>query len=89
MLADRPLAVMYAKDVNESSVLNYVQGMLRRLRIGKTIYGHISQQLAKTIGTKAQTPVVGQLIYSRAVTCPVVGTHLVSIRRGRMMRHRL
>ena len=63
MLADRPLAVMYAKDINERSVLNYVQGMLKRLTIGKTISGHISQQLAKTVGTKALTPFVGQRIY--------------------------
>jgi hypothetical protein len=62
-LADKPFVVMYARDINEQSVGNYVSGMSNRLGVGKSVSKQIGEQLRKTTITKSQDPVSGQLFY--------------------------
>jgi hypothetical protein len=62
-LADKPIAVMYAKEINEKSLVKYVEGMSERMGVGKTTTKQMSTQLEKIVVAKAQKPVIGQLFY--------------------------
>lgn len=62
-LADKPLAIVYAKDINERSVARYMQDMSKRMEVGKSFSERIDSQLEKQTFTKTQTPVAGMLVY--------------------------
>ena len=62
-LADKPLAIMYAKEINAKSAATYVEGMSKRMGVGKTTSRQFQRQIEKVTVTKVRHPVVGQIIY--------------------------
>lgn len=62
-LADEPLAIMFAKEVNEHSVASYAQRVSKRMGIGNRLSKALSSQLEKVTTTKAKDPVTGQMFY--------------------------
>jgi len=62
-LADKPMAIMYAKEINEQSVWKYIEGMSKRMGVGNIISKAVQEQVKQKPTSKVQKPVVGQLFY--------------------------
>lgn len=62
-LADEPLAILFAKDINEKRSAEYVEQMSKRMGVGSTITGMLDAQLKQMTFTEARDPVNGQLFY--------------------------
>ncbi len=62
-LADEPLAIMFARDIDEANVAEYVEGLSGRMSIGKRTSKQIRSQLDQIVVTESRDPVIGQLYY--------------------------